>query len=405
MRSNESLAVPGVGIGHLLPLYLWTGRLKMKAFSLSQRLCNQLSHGILFDTKNLYYKMRLIFVVSSLLYLTVVAGQSVAWAPDSILHGDPAYTVNRYHHTLRYHEPIMYLTVPYINNIKKRNLDLKDGEGKNGAIAEAHFGYRFVIYKGKYYHHRVFQRTRFTFDVSLLLRLANDRSLPLLPTNNKFGLGLDFLLSDPKSLLKETTVPVWLTIQAHHYSNGQAGTFFDNDTVQRNNYIDGDFSTNYVRATLNIARLKDQKNILSTWLGYQCDVDPGGALERSKDLGNYYGNRRLLFGLQWMRRSDLVTAHYRNRATAALDKVAVQRRRQLTIKTELDYITDNDLSRFQGSNKYRLGWHSYFSFMPSVTNEVGFIIHTYVGRDYLNIRFDDVVFIGAAGICVRFDTK
>lgn len=39
----------------------------------------------------------------------------------------------------------------------------------------------------------------------------------------------------------------------------------------------------------------------------------------------------------------------------------------------------------------------------SITNEVGFMIHTYLGRDYLNIRFDDIVFIAEAGLYMRIN--
>ena len=36
---------------------------------------------------------------------------------------------------------------------------------------------------------------------------------------------------------------------------------------------------------------------------------------------------------------------------------------------------------------------------------VGFLIHTYAGRDYLNIRFDDIVFIGQLGLYMRINKK
>jgi hypothetical protein len=343
-----------------------------------------------------------VIIVAFLVHGNFVPAQTPAWASDSILQVNPAFTVNRFQNTLRFHEPIMYLTVPYVTPLSDRKIELKDGEGKNGSIAEGHFGYRFTIYKGKYYNRPVFQRMRLTFDVSLLLRLANDHSLPLLPTNNKFGLGFDFLLTNPNQLSKETGVPVWLTLQAHHYSNGQSASFFIDSTVQRNNYIDGDFSTNYLRAVLNVARVHGEKNMVSASVGYQSEVDPGGPLERSKELRRYYGNQRFLASFQWAQ-SKLITSHHANRSTSLSEKVAVERRRQFCLRTEFEYIL-GDVSRFTSRNKYRLGWHTYLTFMPSVTNEVGFIVHTYVGRDYLNIRFDDVVFIGAAGVCVKFNS-
>ena len=43
--------------------------------------------------------------------------------------------------------------------------------------------------------------------------------------------------------------------------------------------------------------------------------------------------------------------------------------------------------------------------MPSVTNEIGFMLHTYVGRDYLNIRFDDIILLGELGLYFRFNSN
>lgn len=76
--------------------------------------------------------------------------------------------------------------------------------------------------------------------------------------------------------------------------------------------------------------------------------------------------------------------------------------RQLGIKTEFEFIT-GDLSVFPHDSKYRVGWHTYFTYMPSVTNEIGFMAHSFLGRDYLNIRFDDVVFVGELGLYFKFN--
>jgi hypothetical protein len=155
---------------------------------------------------------------------------------------------------------------------------------------------------------------------------------------------------------------------------------------------------------MNVASNSQQKNIVTAFGGYQHEVDLGGPLARSKELGNNYGYDRLLLGFQWAKKPTLVTLNYQNRATAKMDKVKVEKRRQITIRAELEYLV-GDLSKFVGKNKYRLGWHTYLTFMPSISNEVGLLAHTYVGRDYLNIRFDDPVFIGEAGIYVKFNPR
>jgi hypothetical protein len=244
---------------------------------------------------------------------------------------------------------------------------------------------------------------RFTLDASLSGRLTRDDSSPLLPFNNKFGLGLDFLVSSLKALTKENANLVWTALQLHHYSNGQADTFFIDNSVRRNNYRSGDFSTNYGKVMFNFARSREQ-SIAITSIGFQQDLDPGGPLSRSKELKRFYGDSRLLFSFQWAQKPRLRTAHYKNFSTPGPDKVTAERRRQVGFRTELEYILGN-LDEFPNENKYRIGWHNYFTYSPSVTNEVGFMAHTFMGRDYLNMHFDDIVFVGELGLFLKFNGR
>lgn len=339
-----------------------------------------------------------------ILYFYHSKAQQFIWSPDSLSQADPNYGMDRYHDILRYHDPVMYLAFPVIKPIGERKLPLVDGEGKSGYLAEGNFAYRFIIYKGKYYTYPLFQRMRLTFDVSLTPRLTNDNSAPLLPSNNKFGFGLDFLLSNLQQLKKENAGLVWTTFQVHHYSNGQADSFYIPGPVSRNNYRNGDFSTNYFRAMVNAGKSAQQKSIFTGAVGYQKEIDIGGPLVKNKELKNYYGDQRLLMQLQWTQKPKLLSVHSQNYATPEADTIELQKRRQFSIRTELEYILGN-LSNYPGEQKKRVGWHMYFTVMPSVANEVGFLLHTFIGRDYLNIRFDDIVFIGALGVYVKFNAR
>jgi hypothetical protein len=330
--------------------------------------------------------------------------QNAIWAPDSVSQTHPNYAMDRYHDVLRFNDPIMYIAFPVIKPIKERAVPLRDGEGKNGFWLEGQFGYRFVVLQGKHYSYPALQRTRFTFDVNLMPRMARDNSNPLLPFGNKFGFGLDYLFSKLDKLSTDNPTLFWSTLQLHHYSNGQADSFFLNTPEKRNNYRSGDFSTNYVRLLLNIANVKQQTGMFTTSIGYQREVDLGGPLEVSKEFKGFYGLDRALLSLQWTRRPSIATTNIANRATAEVDTVKISVRRQLSFRTELEYIL-GDLLGFPGERKYRLGWHNYFTYMPSVTNEVGFMLHTFLGRDYLNIRFDDIVFIAEAGLYVKFNSR
>ena len=100
----------------------------------------------------------------------------------------------------------------------------------------------------------------------------------------------------------------------------------------------------------------------------------------------------------------LKTFSYENRSTAGRDTVQTEKRRQLNFRSEFEYIF-RGVSNFVGDSKIRPSWHNYLTYMPSVTNEVGFMLHTYIGRDYLNIRFDDVVFVGELGVYVKFNGR
>jgi len=93
-----------------------------------------------------------------------------------------------------------------------------------------------------------------------------------------------------------------------------------------------------------------------------------------------------------------------NRGGNKRDIIKREVRKHFGIRTELEFLT-GDLSLFENNNKYRLGWHMWFNYMPSVTNEIGFMLHSFVGRDYLNIRFDDVVFIAEAGLYFKFNPQ
>jgi hypothetical protein len=347
--------------------------------------------------------------LSALIFCILVTFSTKAqdyWSPDSLSGRSPNYGMNRYNELLGYHDHIMYLTFPVIEPIVSRRVPLMDREGKDGYWLEGNFANRFIIHKGKYYNSKLLQRLRLTLDASLTPRLTRDFSSPLLPSNNKFGLGFDLLLTSLAGLNKERFTPAWLTIQMLHYSNGQADSFYieNEDGVKRNNYRSGDFSTNPLRMMFNLAHRSD-KSIVSFGLGWQKEIDIKGPFGMSPELYNNYGKNRILFNFQWLIVSKLVLRSPIDISLRGNDSTRkVAKRRQFAFRSEMEYIV-GDVSEFPLDGKYRLGWHAYLTYMPSLTNEVGFLIHTYTGRDYLNIRFDDIVFIAQAGLFVRINKK
>ena len=83
-----------------------------------------------------------------LLFAFTVQAQRYIWSPDSLAVDNPNYAMDRYHDVLRYHDPIMYLAFPIIQPVVDRQVELENGEGKDGYWLQSHFAYRFNIYKG-----------------------------------------------------------------------------------------------------------------------------------------------------------------------------------------------------------------------------------------------------------------
>ena len=155
---------------------------------------------------------------------------------------------------------------------------------------------------------------------------------------------------------------------------------------------------------LNFGRSASDRSILITSVGFRRELNIGGPLATSKELNGHYGSSRLLFGFQWAQKPQLRTSHYSNLSSPEREKITVERRHQFGFRTELEYILGN-LDHFPGQNKYRIGWQTWLTYAPSVTNEVGFMGRTFVGRDYLNIRFDDIIFVAELGLYLKFGTK
>lgn len=298
----------------------------------------------------------------------------------------------------RYHDPILYVTIlPQFDAIKSRAIPLSDGEGNKGYWLEGNIAHRISLYRGKYYSRGFFKKLRATFDAGFMLRMTRDNSSPLLPTGNNVGLGADYLLSSINKVTKPGSVNYWIKAQLHHYSNGQAGSFFLNNTPGRNNYKNGDFSTNYFRIMAYALRQNANDHLFSAGLGYQREVEIGGPLTISDEMDHSYGFNRLLLTLQWVRASEYDLQQENNKPTVKTTRT------QWSFRTEMNYILDGNLSSYPSTKKYRFGMHNYLTWMPWVTSDVGFVFHQYLGRDYLNIRYDDVVNTWQLGLVMNFN--
>jgi hypothetical protein len=343
-------------------------------------------------------KKLLLFISAWLFTGSYLYAQKHLWA-DSFNIKSTA--LNKWHDLLRLHDPVLYLApLPQVFSLHKRNIQLLEGEGKKGYWLEGNLTQRFVLARWNEHHRPVWQRMRITFDAGISTRMTRDSSSPLLPNNNRFGFGYDLLLHDVKKLNDTRKPDFWITAQIHHYSNGQAGRFFIDTNKVRNNYRSGDFSTNYIRVLLMRTKRNKRNNLFSTGIGLQREINIGGPLVLSDELTKYYGRNRLLFNYQWIRHPQTAKKAVVNKSGNDAYDVPSFKKWMIIYRSEMEYIVDN-VSLYPYSNKYRFGWHNYFSYFFNAENDLGLTAHTYLGRDYLNIRFDDPVFIVQFGIVIR----
>lgn len=313
------------------------------------------------------------------------------------------YPIKKYHQLLSMHDPILYLGIaPYVIPVKERLVPLEDGEGKEGYWLEGNMNFRFALYKGAYYSPKWMQRLRVTFDAGFVVRMTQDSSSPLLPTNNKFGVGVDYLLTNINSPNKEEYY--WVTFQAHHYSNGQSDNPFKESSNLRNNYKNGDFSTNYLRGTVYWAQPAFKHSLASIGLGYQRDMTFFNPLTITEEMKHgSYGQNRLLLNLQLLKTPSFAVVE--NKSTEPRFKT-VSKREKIAFRSEISYIIDDNLKPLTTTNKkYRFAVDNYFTWYPWEKTEIGFVVKYYYGRDYLNVRYDDVIHAVQGGITINVNKK
>ncbi|MBX9782365.1 MAG: hypothetical protein K2X48_03630 [Chitinophagaceae bacterium] len=309
--------------------------------------------------------------------------------------------VDLYNDLLKLHDPVLFISpLPQVAPLPKRNIPLKEGEGKKGFWLEGNIMHRFVIARWNEHHRQWWQRNRFTFDAGITTRMTRDSSSPLLPNNNRFGLGWDYLLHPVERFSNTAKAVAWLTAQVHHYSNGQADNFFLSTAPLRNNYRSGDFSANYFRLLIQRTKRSAKDNLYTAGAGFQREINIGGPLVLSDELKNFYGRSRLLLNYQWIRHPQDRKRVFKNKSGIESYNNPSPKKWMIYYRTEMNYILDN-VSLYPYSSKYRLGWYNYFCYFFNTDNELGLMALTYLGRDYLNIRFDDPVFIAGIGIVIR----
>jgi hypothetical protein len=306
-------------------------------------------------------------------------------------------------------QPISFAGVAFFKG-RNRPYRLVDGEGKNGYVFEANMDQVFTLMQGRNGSSDFWQRARLAFRYAPAFRMANDSSLPLIPANQKVGIEYSYVLwnnytrrdsikIDPFHYARDqdwinqtnSLKVVHLIFHAMHYSNGQPpGVYYRTIPVKRHDYKKGDFSTNFLSLMAVYSIYTKEHRLFSAGGGLRLDGGIGDALSFNEAQEKRYGKRRLLALLQYRSKpiwfgklipwTDLQTG----RQYALRNKLSFRHR------IEADYIIGN-LDSFDRTKKYRLGIHYYCELDFAKARTTGIIFHLYHGRDYLNIRYDDIV--------------
>lgn len=331
------------------------------------------------------------------------------------------------------HLPITYLApkpsfIPF-----NRSIPLRDGEGRDGYVLEANLDVNFPLMQGRNQSRRFWKTSRLSIRFAPILRLSDDeQSKPLMPINAEIGLRIDKTIWDSKYKFRGVGLnPAELrsinreeldiqkgnpfrtlnfTGYLAHFSNGmrESALYYPNEdsALVRNNYQDGDFSTNFMRFELTYSQLSKENELLSFSLGYQRDFGvPGLAAFTAEQVGRYGRNRVLgiaQFRTKPFRHRKKTYDWYDHRSNKML---SMSRLAEMRFRLENEIILDGDspITLEQYGNQDRLwrnGTHLYAEYRAFKWRSVGLVAHAYVGRDYLNIRYDDPILAVMGGISI-----
>ncbi len=334
-------------------------------------------------------------------------------------------------------QPLSYVSpLPYFKGID-RKLNLKDGEGTTDLeILEGNIDLLYPLVGGRPQSSDRRRRFKLSFHYNPTLRMYNDFSSPIVPTNQKVGFQAYYIVhnnySHPQQCKRcEENTPdgnyfdnrhwhfdhhldmQYVIVNTMHFSNGQNASQTLNDSTEkfRNNYVSGNFSTNFINANYVFTRMKLNHTIKSASAGIQLDGKVGGPLDYDPHQINKYGQVKFIGMFQFQSRlKSFKTSQGTPKCVSwtvydstscdtcsVLKRLDVKKLYSNRIRLEWEYIVGN-VSLYPHSNKARLGVHFYDEFQPLKWRSSNLFVHLYYGRDYMNVRYDDIIYSVMAGV-------
>lgn len=314
--------------------------------------------------------------------------------------------------------------------LEERVYPLDEAEGSEGYRVEAHLPFRFAIrQKRRIGNARADQEmipfltdSRIFIDYGFHTRVPKKiESGPIFPPTNRWGIQFEkiaaiwkhgrmlrnswsFNRQKTDKFFKESHYS-YLAASAylHHYSNGQGAGVFKRDTISgqllnRNDYLDGDFSTNFARFSLSYHLYKADKYHLGLIAGYQHDFGQDDwQWSYRAEQEDRYGRHRLMF--TGVLNVKCFVSFYSKKKRRRIGIIE-----QFNMRADISYIMDHEsLTAYPYEDKYPLGAHFYFEIPVAPVPALGIMFHWYRGRDYLNIRYDDPVQMFQIGLGIEIN--
>jgi hypothetical protein len=259
--------------------------------------------------------------------------------------------------------------------------------------------------------------------------MSEDDSHVIIPTNQKVGLQFDKVLWDNQTRYfvfpprgnryafkddyrwmrgNEALEMFQLQLNLMHFSNGQRSGVYASSSdslLQRNDYTKGDFSTNFFNAMVIYSRYR--YSLFSAGLGYQKELGSyDGTFNYGIEQERRYGRHRLLGLLQYRTKPfrNPLSPCIRFEDPATGKWYQVNRQVELRFRLETEYIV-GDLSDFKRSKDYRANTHFYAELNFLRSRSLDIFLHGYYGRDYFNIRYDDIIWalhVGGSISLIRY---
>ncbi|MCR9152563.1 MAG: hypothetical protein NXI09_00515 [Bacteroidetes bacterium] len=349
-------------------------------------------------------------------------------AGDSLKH-DLYYTLQR---NWVANQEIAYMTfAPLVQSIGAYRIPLRANEGEAGPLSlfEAKVPVRFVVAQGRPSSNAIYRSMRITLDYMPNFRMHLDESKPLSPSDQRVGLTWDYAFwnnnrnledkADSSQTYATNLVPINrkylqslnFSFRVHHYSNGQSPGFFFTDSTgdQRNDYQSGDFSSNYFRFGLTHSlNVLNSGKLIQSSLYLRQDWGTNSGLFFSPEQNRAYGRTRIEMVFDYRGR-----VFYAGKRVSYLQdgkRYLLRKAFQNHWRLELTYIAD-DLSDFRpnlknwetGDSKYRTGLKAFYELSPLNHRNIGYMAMIYYGRDYLNIRYDNIVYSIQVGVSFSLD--